>query len=490
MTLGFNMKKIVLFIITALLFVSCEKRYYGYSELVFSVPKNTPTKTRLEPDVPNRLFDVVWDEGDQVKVFDENGGEGIYTNLNIYEDDHHEVARFGGDGVDVSTTVTAFYPVYIAQNSNTFVLPYEQTYRGRDNGYMYDYPMWAKETSGNHVWFRNLTGIVILRVRGHDGIIVRKVYLMEPSDPHGIGLRGTYRVSCQGSTHTNEPAVVPVSPLFDLMLDCTSNPIELADGESKLFYLSVPPGIHSRLLVGLEYKMPNHTEWSKTFEMIFAQTYGEQNFKFERSKWTPIDVDVTGLDGSLIYNLKNIVLNPNQEGDTVINTGIPLTREFGEYTFAFDITPDDISSLDHNGYLRKTIYSEMDNIASSWDGIIIRLAKQNNRGNVKIEVDIGSSVSVFSTQAIVSGVRHQFVVTISSYSNNQGTATIYFNRNNRVTSASARFNKSIWVTTAQPEPEIGGDQHIQGRYFDGVIHSFSIYDRVWTTQEINSFITQ
>lgn len=488
MTNGIKMKRTILFILTVLLIAGCGKNNRGYSELVMSVPETPNTKTHLVPDGVHRLFDVIWDEGDQVKVYDQDGGDGIYTNLNIYEDNNNEVARFGGEGVDISSTVTAFYPVSIASSSNTFVLPYEQTYRGRNNGYMFDYPMWAQQTGGNHIWFRNLTGIVILRVRGHDGIIVRRVYLREPSDPHSVGLRGTYNVSCSGSTHTNEPVVTPVSALYDLTLDCSSNPIELEDGVSKLFYLSVPQGKHSRLLVGLEYQMPGHTEWNTTFEMIFAQTYNETQFIFERSKWTPIDVDVTGLDGSLIYDLKNIVLNPNQEGDTVVNTGIPLTTEFGEYTFAFDITPDDISSLDHNNYMRKTIYSEMDNLSSNWNGVLIRLAKQNN--SIRLEVQIGNSTTIYTTQAITSGTRHQFVVTISNYSNTQGTATIYFKRNNSVTTVNSRFTKTKWVTTTNPVPEIGGDQHISGRYFDGTIHSFSIYNRVWTTQEINNFIHQ
>ena len=482
------MRKILCIIVT-LFIIGCGKTDRGYAELVFNVPVSN-TKTHLEPDAVNRVFDVVWDENDQAKVYDMDGGEGVYTNTGVYVDDHHEVARFGGEGVDIDGTITAFYPVSIARSSNTFELSYAQVYREKGDGYMYNYPMWAQENGMNHVWFRNLTGIVILRVRGHDGIIVRKVFLREPSDPHGIGLCGTYGVSCAGSTHTNEPVITPVSVSYDIMLDCTENPIELEDGVSKLFYLSVPQGNHPRLLVGLEYQMQGHTEWNTTFEMIFAQTYGEHHFAFERSKWTPIDVDVTGLDGSLIYDLKNITLNPNQEGDTVVNTGIPLTREFSEYTFAFDITPDDISSLDHNNYLRKTIYSEMDNLSSNWHGILIRLAKQNNTGTIRVEVDINSSTSVFTTQAITSGTRHQFVVTISNYNNNQGTVTVYFKRNSIVTNVNARFTKTNWVTTTSPNPEIGGDQHIAGRYYDGDIHSFSIYNRVWTTQEINSFITQ
>ena len=484
------MKKLFIILFIGLLFTSCEKERKGYSELVMSVPEKHYTKTHLEPDIPNRLFDVIWDANDQVKIYDNEGGEGIYTNKNVYEDNNHEVAHFGGDGIDITQTVTAFYPVSIASSSNRFVLPYEQTYRLKNDGYIFDYPMWAQETNNNHIWFRNLTGILILRLRGPQGTIVRNVFVKEPSDPLGIGIRGTYDVTAQGSTHTNEPVIVPVSPAYDIMLNCTSNPVTLSSNESSLFYLSVPEGIHSRLLVGLEYKLPTSTDWATTYQMIFAQSYNEQNFKFERSKWVPIDVDFVGLDESLIYSLKNINLNPSVEADTVINTDIPLTTAFGEYTFAIDLTPDDISSLDHNNYLRKTIYSEMDNTSSNYDGIIIRLAKQNNTGNVKVEVVIGNSTSIFSTTAFNSGERHQIVVTISNYSSNYGTVTLYFMRNRNVTSVNARFRKTLWISTTDPTPQVGGDQHIPGRYFDGQLHSFSIYNRVWTNQEINRFITQ
>lgn len=487
---GFNMKRFVLIILPFLLLLGCEKNNNGYGELVFSVPKNIPTKTHLVPDVPNRLFDVVWDDGDQVKVYDENGGEGIYINTGEYEDNNHEVAHFGGEGVDVSGTITAFYPVSIADGSNTFVLPSTQTLRARNDGYMYNYPMWAQESGGNHVWFRNLTGILILRVRGHAGAQIRKITIIEPADPHGVGLAGTYNVSCSGSTHTNEPSIAAVSPSYDLTLDCSSQPVTLSADESSLFYFSVPEGIHTRLLIGFEYKLPGGSDWNTAYQMLFSQSYNESYFNFERSKWTPIDVNVSEFDETQLYGLTDVELNPIQSMDTVINTNLPLTEEFGLYTFAFDITPDDITSLDNNGYLRKTIYSEMDNTASNWNGIIIRLAKQNNRGDVKVEVQIGNSTSIFSTQAIVSGVRHQFVVTISNYSTTQGTVTLYFKRNNSVTSVNSRFTKTKWITTSNPEPHIGGDQHIAGRYFDGEIHSFSIYNRVWTTQEINSFIKQ
>lgn len=478
----------LLLLVSSLIF-SCRKNNNGYAELVMSVPEHN-AKTHLVPDVQNRLFDVVWDNGDQVKVYDQDGGSGVYTNLNVYNDGNHEVAHFGGEGVDISRTIAAFYPSSIGRSMYEFVLPYEQTYRSKNDGYVFDYPMWGKETDNDHIWFRNLTGLLILRLRGQSGTEVRRVYVIDPSDPHAIGMRGTYSVSCSGSTRTNNVTVNAVSPYYDIMLNCTSNPATLSETESSMFYFSVPEGSHTKLLIGIEYRLPATSEWHTIYQTIFAQTYGERTFDFERSKWTPLDVNITDLDPSLIYTLEDVEFNPSPVSDTVVNTGTKLTTAFHEYTFAIDLTPDDVSSLDNNGYLRKTIYSEMDNTQNSWNGILIRLAKQNNRGDVKIEVDIGNGTSVFSTVAITNGVRHQFVVTISEYSNTRGTATVYFKRNGTVASANARFNKTAWVTTSNPEPQIGGDQHISGRYFDGTIHSFRIYDRVWTAQEINSFITQ
>ena len=489
MTLGSNMKRLWILGLIFLM-IGCTKPTSEYSELTMATPKTPATKTHLEPDVPNRLFDVVWDAGDQVKVYDADGGEGIYTNLNIYDDDHHEVAHFGGEGVDITSTIRAFYPVSIARSGNEFVLPYEQVYRSKPDGYILDYPMWAQETNNNHIWFRNLTGILILRIRGPQNTLVRRVYVKDPSDPLGIGLRGTYGVTASGSTHTNEPRVYPVSTQYDITLNCTSRPDTLKSNESSLFYLSVPDGNHSRLLIGVEYMLLNTNTWTTTYRMIFAQSYGESQFRFERSKWTPIDVDLSRLDGSLIYSLDNITFNPNQTADTVVNTGIPVTTEFDEYTFAIDITPDDITSTDANGYYRKAIYSEMDNVSSGWKGIIIRLGKQNNRGNTLLEVNVGSSTSLFSSVAVTSGQRHQFVVTIQSNNGTYGRVRIYFMRNGTVTNVNTTFRKTEWVSSTNPVPEIGGDQHISGRYFDGTIHEFEIYNRVWTTQEINNFIHQ
>ena len=482
--------KILSFVFAALLLFSCEKPRGEYSELAMVVPKTHNTKTHLEPDPINRLFDVVWDANDRVKVYDANGGEGIYTNKNVYEDDHHEVAHFGGEGIDLSATINAFYPVSIAKSANEFELPQEQIYKSRNDGYIVDYPMWAQETNNDHVWFRNLTGILILRIRGQQGTQIRKVYVKEPSDPAGPSLRGTFSVTASGSTHTNEPVVTQLSQGRDIVLNCSSNPTSLTANESSLFYLSVPQSSHGRLLIGVEYKLPTMTEWATTYQMIYASSYGEPRFIFERSKWTSIDVDFSGLDGSLIYSLLNINLNPNQYADTVINTDMPVTSAFHEYTFVIDITPDDITSADEHGYYRRAIYSEMDNVTVDWKGIIIRLGKENNRGNTKLEINIGTSVSLFSTRAVVSGVRHQFVITIQDYNNNYGRVRIYFMRNGTVAHTTATFRKTEWISGANPIPEVGGDQHISGRYFDGEIHSFRIYDRVWTTQEINNFIHQ
>lgn len=470
--------------------VSCEKSRNGYSELVFNTPESENTKTHLVPDAPNRLFDVIWDDGDQAKLYDAEGGEGVYTNLNVYDDANNEVAHFGGEGVDITSTVNAFYPPSIALSPNTFTLPSEQMYRPKGDGYMINYPMWAQETNKNHIWFRNLTGILVLRIKGIDGTLIRRVTVKDPSDPHGMSLRGTYSVTASGSTHTTEPVVTPISREYGISLNCEANPTILSSTEPSLFYLSVPGSTHSRLLVGLEYMLPGSSVWYTTYQLVYAQSYNAPHFKFERSKWSLIDLDFSLLDGSLLYEMREVNLNPDQLSDTVADTEIPITTTFHEYTFAIDITPDDITSTDENGYYRKTIYSEMDLVQSSWKGIIIRLGKQNNRGNTYIEVAIGSSTTLFSTTEIESGVRHQVVVTIQNYNNNYGRVTIYFMKNGSVTSVSTTFRKNSWISSENPKTQVGGDQHISGRYYDGEMHVFKIYSRVWSQQEINDFITE
>lgn len=489
------MRKIFLFLFLGILFCSCEKQQ-TFNRIACNVPVNgTNTKTHLEPDPINRLFDVIWDANDQVMVYDINGGRGIYTNLNEYEDDNNEVAYFGGEGVSMSSTVRAFYPISIAKSSNTFTLPYEQMYRpiytrsdGTKYGYMNDYPMWGQETGNNHIWFRNLTGIMLLRIRGKQGVVIRRIYVKDPSDPHGNGLRGDYSVSASGSTHVNEPDVTCVNPLYDITLNCNSNPQTLVNNQSTLFYLSVPEGVHRWLLVGLEYKMPGESVWNTTYQSIYAQTYNEVYFDFERSKWSNVDVDFSGLDGSLLYSVNNITLKPRFSNDTVINTGIPLINDFVDYTFTIDITPEDIATLDNVNYIRKTIYSEMDVASSSWKGIIIRLGRQNNIGNIKLEVAIGSSVSVWSGITLTRGNRYKFVVTLHPTSTTRGTATLYYKNGTRVQNQSATYQKTNWASPNKPEPHIGGDQHINGRYFDGTIHTFKIYNRLFNTTEINNFL--
>lgn len=461
-----------------MLFVSCNDKYNNDLTNFTAEPEHKSTKTHLEPNSTDRIFEVIWDSDDDIMVYGDDESNGIYTNTEVYDDNNNQVAHFSGSGV-TGTNYYSFYPASIASSQSTFILPETQTYRARTNGYVYNYPMYAQESGSTHLYFKNLCSLCILRIKGTTGTVINKVTVVDPSDPVGEPIAGEFSVTCSGSTQNNNPTVTAINPTGKTILDCTSSPVTLTNDIS-LFYVYLPPSEHKWLLIGVEYIMPGETEVNTTYQTIYAESYSEDKFKFKRSQWTPIDIDFSGLDGSLMYSVNNVTLTGN---DTVINTNVPITRTYDNYTILIDFTPTDLSRgdiEDGTNAIRKTLYSEMDK-NNPWRGMLVRITHSGT--TIKIELAISNS-RVESDLTISANTRYKIAIVMNA---DAGKAYLYYMQYRRLRNKSMSIGSNKWVSTTNPAPQIGGDQHKSTRYFIGTIHEFKIYNEVFSTNQLQTW---
>ncbi len=154
------MKKVVrmlgLCALVALAFTSCKKND-NTNKVTFKATITQPVAD--ERTNINTANAVVWVEGDEIQVFDENGNTTDPFVATLTE--NGRVATFTGDGtflakIHEAGKYTAFYPVqsYDLMNGTVTMntIPYEQTYVPRSQGrIMTDlYPMHAtNDTTGN-----------------------------------------------------------------------------------------------------------------------------------------------------------------------------------------------------------------------------------------------------------------------------------------------------------------------------------------------------
>ncbi len=117
----------------------------------------------------NNNLNLVWNEGDQIKVFDNNGEEYIFTT----NDNGTTTATFTGTELDASASYVAFYPAENASIDGNIIklgINANQTYA--PNSFAAGtYPMVAKSEAGNLAFtFTSDCGLLAIPVKGSGSI--------------------------------------------------------------------------------------------------------------------------------------------------------------------------------------------------------------------------------------------------------------------------------------------------------------------------------
>ena len=176
------MKKVVrilgLCALMALAFTSCKKEKET-SELTFKATITQPvsdTKTHLDG------LNLVWNEGNSIKVFNANGAVGTFTTT----DADVQEASFSGT-LPQTATYTAFYPVaedMVNGNAVTLNVPASQNYVANDFGND-TYPMAAAGTISNdivHFPFHSPASVIRLVLTSDNNCTVGNISMIGPDD--------------------------------------------------------------------------------------------------------------------------------------------------------------------------------------------------------------------------------------------------------------------------------------------------------------------
>ncbi len=527
----------------AVVLTACKKDEVGTPVNSFNAfsEASGSAKTHLEPDVTNHAFRVMWDQGDEIKIYGAAGSSATYST----QQNDVEAATFttaAGTGVSEGSSYTAFYPATIATSSSTVTLPAQQPYQavqqdaGGYYGYVTGFPM-AAQSSNADLYFKNLCGLCVLRLKGPSGATVSSITLSEPTYPYttSSALSGGYSVSWSDAG------------LPSLAAQSISNPstggqesVQLSgcnvtlDGNYGLFYFYLPQGEHQWLNVKVDYTLSGT---AKTFSRtILASSYDSvTTFGFTRSRWTALDVDLSSdmanTSGSESYGLVYAAdsLTFSGDGDPILNTNHRITDKQGCYTILIDADPTVFDATDLTGSRFYTLYNDMDG-TTPWDGIVIRYAKVDAHealtinaegpqyGNSttaananKLSLWAGVSRSDFDAEAYV---RNRIAVIIGTsdtagVTDGSSASTVYYhlfanslNNNAWTTPAhvSAQMSWDKWKTndaTGYVRAVVGGDQSdVDGTAtsttkinFQGTIYKIRIYNRVITEAERSNWFT-
>ena len=295
-----DMKRIIrimgLCALVALAATSCKKEAQTTSSFKATLTQPTSdAKTGI-----NNNLQLVWNEGDQIKVFDNNGEEYIFTT----SDNGTTTATFTGTELDASASYVAFYPAENASIDGNIIklgINANQTYA--PNSFAAGtYPMVAKSEAGNLAFtFTSDCGLLAIPVKGSGSI--GSIELTGKADED---LAGQLQYTIGGDFNYYDSSSKKVT------LNCGG--VGLGT-DPKVFYFVLPSGVlHSGFTAVLKDIMGNelgtlstdniNTIEDQTVRMMPAVTVGQTGITFnvETPQASTINPSLCTLTGSVTYD--------------------------------------------------------------------------------------------------------------------------------------------------------------------------------------------
>jgi hypothetical protein len=250
------MKKVVrmlgLCALVALAFTSCKKND-NTNKVTFKATITQPVAD--ERTIINSGNSVVWVEGDEIQVFDENGNTTDEPFVATLTGDER-VATFTGDAtflanINEADTYTAFYPVQTYNPTEGTVtmnaVPYEQTYVPRSQGrIMTDlFPMTATNDDEGNFVFSSDAGTLRISLFSTDEtpFYVKRIEIISNSQEDMVNGTLVY------NNVTREKNVVPSAVNVDankVVLECGDVSLSDDPEASKDFEIVVLGGVFSQ----------------------------------------------------------------------------------------------------------------------------------------------------------------------------------------------------------------------------------------------------
>jgi len=249
------MKKVVrmlgLCALVALAFTSCKKND-NTNKVTFKATITQPVAD--ERTNINTANAVVWVEGDEIQVFDENGNTTDPFEATI-DETNPRLATFTGDpaflaNINEAGKYTAFYPVQTYNPTEGTVtmneIPASQTYVPRSQGRIASelFPMTAtNDTTGNFV-FSSDAGVLRISLFSSATAYQFKVKRIEIIAAEGDELTGT--LVYNNVTRAIENVIAPAADANKVVLECGDTSLPDDPDASKDFDIVVLGGVFSQ----------------------------------------------------------------------------------------------------------------------------------------------------------------------------------------------------------------------------------------------------
>ena len=248
--------------LVALAFTACKKNNTQKVSFTATMPQAT-TESRTHVQGLNNDYFLVWDDGDQIKVFNQVGEDCDFE----LTTQAGELATFTVEDADKisfiadleSARYTAFYPNAVVDGNKVLLtIPEEQNYYPLHNFDNNTYPMYGVNNGTNFEFLSN-AGFLYLRFQAPEGQVKQfdKV-VVTANDPTDY-LNGTFSYDKDARTYqliraTNVVTITSASKLSvlgDLLRDVTiilpegalwsGFTVEVFDGENCIFTKSAQP---------------------------------------------------------------------------------------------------------------------------------------------------------------------------------------------------------------------------------------------------------
>ena len=279
-------------------------------------------------------YDVVWSSGDQISV---NG-----TVLTLQDSDNpdgygpgYSKGMFTGKAPSMNGTspyYKAIYPASLRDRYGNFNLPAEQEYLA---GGVKEFPMYAEADKAS-LAFRNLCGIVCLKLKGDKSISSVSLFDKDPSTPKAMSGRFTVVSDAAViSTGTNGTALI------------CSTPVALNTETFTPFFITVPAQTYGQLQIIVEASdgtictMTARSAFTVERSMIREIEISSPYFRDETAKISYLTYDTTkysgyaaGADATVFGDGLTVVSHTYDSGTKtgVITLSGPVTK-IGYYAF-------------------------------------------------------------------------------------------------------------------------------------------------------------
>lgn len=203
-------------------------------ETVLYAPQTVITASSTETKTTLSGLEILWEEGDVISLFIENGTP---MNYNLIEGNGTTSGKFEAASEPETGYSYAVYPAVSGQASGKSVamtVAANQTYVAE--GFSTDFPMGAVTSDGQNFTFSNLATVLSLPLQGD--AVVRSISIEAVG---GEGLAGDATVDFSGAT-----PVLSAGNSATVTLDCGESGVQLSADAATVFNFILIPGEYTR----------------------------------------------------------------------------------------------------------------------------------------------------------------------------------------------------------------------------------------------------